>query len=268
MAHVKDKNSNSYLVFDIETVPDAALIRSVRYPDEDINDVEAVERYRADIFTATNGASQFIPATFQLPVALCLARVRGDLTIESIASLDEPDFRTEEISRAFWREVENSHPDTALVTFNGRGFDLPVMELMSFRYGIQARRYFGDRQAGRYRAGVKHIDLQTWLSNYSAVRLNGGLNLLAKAIGCPGKGEVNGDAVYGLYHGGKKQEISDYCIGDVLDTYLVFLRTMVMQGEISPGRESDILSGVREYLSRGREAVPALGAYLDRWTGR
>jgi len=110
------------------------------------------------------------------------------------------------------------------VTFNGRGFDLPLLELAAFRWGYSVRDHFYN---SRNRFNGNHLDLFDWLSNYGACRLAGGLNLLAKLLGKPGKMEVAGDQVWNLHREGKLQEINDYCLCDTLDTYFVFLRTRV-----------------------------------------
>jgi predicted PolB exonuclease-like 3'-5' exonuclease len=96
---------------------------------------------------------------------------------------------------------------------------------MAFRYGYTVKRHFRDKWAGRNRFSTKHVDLQDWLSNYNAIRLNGGLNLFAKVLGKPGKMSTKGNEVYDMFLQGKIAEINDYCIHDVLDTYFIFLRT-------------------------------------------
>ena len=122
-----------------------------------------------------------------------------------------------------------------LVTFNGRGFDLPLLELAAFRYGCSARDHFPN---SRNRFNGNHIDLFDWLTNYGACRLAGGLNLLAKLLGKPGKMEVAGDQVYAMHRAGQLQEINDYCMFDTLDTYFVFLRTRVLLGELPLSEEA------------------------------
>ena len=72
-----------------------------------------------------------------------------------------------------------------------------------------------------------------WLTNYGGCRLSGGLNLLSKILGKPGKMEVAGDQVYGMYQAGKLKEINEYCAFDTLDTYFVFLRTRVLTGDLT-----------------------------------
>jgi len=254
-----------YLVFDIESVPDSKLIKLVKYPGEDISDREAVKKFQDEIMDATNGTSEFIPVTFQYPIAICVAKVRADFSLDSVVCLDAPRFRTEEMVRLFWLGAEDLYAHSSLVTFNGRGFDVPLLELMAYRYGFQAKKHLKDKFGGRYRFGSKHIDLQDWLSNFNAIRMNGGLNLLAKLLGKPGKQDTKGDQVYDMFLEGKINEINDYCVHDVLDTYFVFLRTRVMIGDITIEAEQDIVRATRNFLAENQEKVPAFKGYLANW---
>jgi len=254
-----------YLVVDVESVPDAKLVARVKYPGEDIDEREAVRRFRDELLETSGGFSEFIPVTFQYPVSICVAKVRGDYSLIDVICLDDPEFRPDEMVRLFWLGIEDVYDGASIVTFNGRGFDLPLMELMAYRYGYTAKRHFRDKFAGRYRFGGKHIDLQDWLSNYGAIRMHGGLDLLAKVIGKPGKIGTKGSEVYDMFLDGRLREINDYCVHDVLDTYFVFLRTRVLIGEFSILRERDIVKSAKNFLEDNRERIPALKDYLANW---
>jgi predicted PolB exonuclease-like 3'-5' exonuclease len=149
-----------------------------------------------------------------------------------------------------------------LVTFNGRGFDLPLLEFAAFRYGISARDYFQGGRRDRYKG---QLDLMDWLSNYGACRMAGGLNLLSKMLGKPGKMGVAGDQVYAMYQAGKKQEINDYCVCDVLDTYFVFLRCRVLTGELALDQEQGLVARAKEWIVAKATEQPALQQYLAGW---
>ena len=254
-----------YLVFDVESVPDSKLISRVKYPGEEIDAREAVHRYQQELLEASGGVSEFIPVTFQYPISICIAKVRGDFTLLDIVCLDDPEFRPDEMVRLFWLGVEEVYDSASLVTYNGRGFDIPLLELMAYRYGYSAKRHFRDKYAGRSRYGTKHIDLQDWLSNYNAIRMYGGLNLLAKIIGKPGKMQIRGDEVYSMFLDGRLRDINNYCIHDVLDTYFVFLRTRVLIGDLTIVREQDIVKSTKNFLEDNRERIPALEEYLANW---
>ncbi len=252
-------NQTAYLVFDTETVPDGRLVRQVKYPGEDLTPEEAIARAQAEARALSPVGSDFLPVTFQVPVAACFLALAPDLTVQRLVCLDAPRFRPEEITRQFWKGI-NHHDRARLVTFNGRGFDLPLLELWAFRLGISAPNYF---QKSRNRYGGNHLDLCSWWSNYGACRMIGGLNLLAKLLGKPGKMSVTGDDVYGLYRKGRLREVNDYCMFDTLDTYFVFLRTRVLQGEMGLDEESFLIDKAHAWLEERAVEQPVLRQYLE-----
>lgn len=254
-----------FLIFDTESVPDGGLIARVKYPGEKLAPDEAVTRAQAEARELSHTGSDFLPVTFQVPIAVCVLRVATDFTIQGLTCLDTPHYRPAEIVRQFWRGV--AHYNRAkLVTFNGRGFDLPLMELAAFDHGCSARDYFGARN----RFSGNHLDLMDWLTNYGAYRLAGGLNLMAQrsAGGAPagcGKIDVAGDQVYAMHKAGQLREINDYCMFDTVDTYFVFLRTRVLLGEMTREVEEAIARRARLWLGAKAEEAPALRRYLDVW---
>jgi predicted PolB exonuclease-like 3'-5' exonuclease len=256
----------AFLVFDTESVPDGQLIGRVKYPRENLTPEEAIARAQAEARAQSANGSDFLPVTFQVPVAVCVLRVGVDFTIQGVTSLDTPLFRTPEIVRAFWKGVGH-YQAARLVTFNGRGFDLPLMELAAFDYGCSARDYF---YKSRNRYNGNHLDLLDWLSNYSAYRLAGGLSMMAQraAGGTPagcGKMDVAGDQVYQMYREGKLKEINEYCMFDTIDTYFVFLRTRVMVGEFPVEHERVLARKARIWLGNKSREIPALAGYLEAW---
>ncbi|MBN2042091.1 MAG: ribonuclease H-like domain-containing protein [Spirochaetes bacterium] len=261
------KEEIKYLVFDIESVPDSRLIKEVKYPGTDLTENDAVAKFQEEILTNSDGATLFIPVTFQYPISICTAKVREDFTLADICLLDEPEYRPSEMVKIFWNDLENNYKDISLVTFNGRGFDIPLLELMAFRYGYSAKKHLKDKFGTRYRFGTKHIDVHDWLSNFNAIRMNGGLNLLAKSLGMPGKMDAKGEEVYDMFLEGKLKEINDYCTHDVLDTYFVFLRTRVMLGELTIAREQQVVKQAMDFLEANKEKRPAFDIYLKNCKG-
>ena len=253
----------AFLVFDTESVPDGRLLARVKYPGEALAPEEAIEKARAEARDNSKDGSDFLPVTFQVPVAVCVLRVGPDFLPQALACLDAPAFRTPDIVRQFWRGV-SLYSRAKLVTFNGRGFDLPLMELAAFDHGCSAREYFA---GSRNRFNGNHIDLFDWLSNYGAFRMVGGLNLMARRGDRPagvGKMEVAGDQVYEMYRAGRRQDINDYCMFDTLDTYFVFLRTRVLMGEMSAEQEEQLARRARAWLADQIVKQPALRQYLEK----
>jgi predicted PolB exonuclease-like 3'-5' exonuclease len=266
--------TTAYLVLDTESVPDGDLLRRVKYADEVITADEAVARAQLEARGLSNTGSDFLPVTFQSPIAVCVLRVGDDFTPQALTCLDAPQFRTEEMVRQFWRGVAH-YPKAKLVTFNGRGFDLPLLELAAYDYGVSAREYFA---ASRGRFAGNHIDLLDWLTNFGAYRMNGGLDNLSKRLhgdnrkrllddldGPPGKKGIAGDQVLELYRAGRLQEINDYCLCDTLDTFFVFLRTRVVMGELTRDELKLLVRRALEWLETKAESLPAVAKYLTSW---
>ena len=260
------KSPPAFFIIDTESVPDGKLLAQVKYAAEKPGPEEAVARAQAEAREASYTGSDFLPVTFQYPVAACVLRVGADYGLQNIACLDAPQFRPRPIVEAFWAGVASYRTKfrdrIKLVTFNGRGFDLPLLELAAFRYGINIRDHF---LSSRKRFDGWHLDLMDWLSNYGGYRMVGGLNLLSKLLGKPGKMNVQGDMVYQLHLAGKAQEINDYCMFDTLDTFFVFLRTRVLTGDITLEEEHIAVLKAKEWLKNKSAELPPLQHYLDNW---
>lgn len=256
-----------YLLFDVESVADGELIAKTRYPDLRMRPAHAVARFRQELLTSSG--RDFIPYTYHIPISVVVAKLRADFQLVDLVSLDEPQHRPHVITKDFWKGWELYNQPT-WVTFNGRTFDIPLMEHAAFRYGISNPRWFniGDRSYEQNRNRYNHasqLDVQEILTNYGTTWFRGGLNLAASLLGKPGKMDVHGDMVYDLYTQGKIAEINEYCRCDVLDTYFVFLRTMVLMGKLDIKQESELVSQTKQYLEDRRDAHPAYEQYLQQW---
>ncbi|MGV3606278.1 MAG: 3'-5' exonuclease [Planctomycetaceae bacterium] len=261
------KKGVRYLAFDIESVADGALVSKLRYPNENLSPEDAVSRYREELMAKFD--SDFIPYTFQVPVSIVVGKISDDFHLMDLVALDEPHFRSHIIAKNFWQGWEAYNRPT-LVSFNGRTFDLPLLELAAFRYGISIPGWFHlsgkqyEQPRNRYNIDA-HFDLHDLLTNFGASRFNGGLNLAANLLGKPGKMDVQGDMVQDLFNEGKLAEINNYCRCDVLDTYFVFLRTNVMLGKLTLEEEKDRIAATREWLEQRQLTQSAFAQYLSRW---
>lgn len=256
----------AYLVFDIETVADGKLISRLIYPGENLEPAAAVARHRSELM-AKHG-SDFIPYTFQYPAAVAVAKLTADFRIADLVSLDEPKFRPHIMTEQFWRGWEHYRRPT-LVSFNGRTFDVPLLELAAFHYGVSLPGWFLNQSKmqqprNRYNTG-SHLDLLDLLTNFGSSRFTGGLNLAANLLGKPGKMDVQGHMVQDLFNVGQFAEINDYCRCDVLDTYFVFLRSRVLVGQLSLAEEHEIISETKQWLTARAGEVTAYRQYLERW---
>ena len=201
--------------------------------------------------------SDFVPYTFQLPISVAVGKISADFRLLDLVVLDEPQFRPPVLTEHFWRGWEKYRRPT-LVSFNGRTFDLPLMELAAFRYGVSVPGWFnvGAKSFEQYRNRFNldaHIDLQEILTNFGSTRFTGGLNLAANLLGKPGKMDVQGHMVQDLFDQGQLSLINDYCRCDLLDTYFVFLPARVLFGADHAGPRNRVLSRRRKPgSSKGR----------------
>ncbi len=261
----KTKTPVRYLVFDIESVADGALVSKLRFPQEELAPEAAIARYRAELME--KHGTDFIPYTYQVPISIVIAKVAADFRLIDLVSLDETQHRPHIMTDYFWRGWERYERPT-WVSFNGRTFDMPLMELAAFRYGVSLQSWCGgrgyDNPRNRYNAEA-HLDLHDLLTNYGATRFSGGLNLAATLLGKPGKMDIQGFMVQDLYHQQAFKEIDDYCRCDVLDTYFVFLRANVVMGKLSFDEEQLIVAETKTWLEERQDDQPIYAAYLQRW---
>ncbi len=256
-----------YLVFDTETVADGELVARLRYPGEKIEPQAAVARYRAELMEKYG--SDFIPYTFQIPVSVAVAQVAADFRLNDVVLLDDPRFRPHVMTYHFWRGWEK-YGRPPLVSFNGRTFDIPLLELAAFRYGISVPGWFQpetkaySQPRNRYNRDA-HFDLQELLTNFGATRFTGGLNLATNLLGKPGKMGVQGHMVQDLFDEDRLAEINDYCRCDTLDTYFVFLRSQVVVGKLTLDEEQRLIQEAKGWLTERAERIPAYRTYLERW---
>ena len=230
-----------YLVYDIESVTDKALLNQVLYPGDGLSDQAAFERHLAEL--AAEGRD-FINPAFHVPISLAAVAVAQDFSISKIGLLGGEQRTPDAIVRDFWN-IYNTQ-QAVLVDFHGKGFDLRLLELWSYRLGIKIHSRHFEKFGTRYRFSEdNHIDLHEFMSNNGAIRWRGGLNLFAKLIGKPGKMETKGEMVQELFDAGEQFKIDDYCLCDTMDTYFVFLRTRVMRGELTLEQEKALTEEAR-----------------------
>ena len=251
------------LVFDIETVPDVALGRRL-YGLEGLDDAAVAKamfaRQRAD------SGSDFLPHVQQRVVAIaCVLRSREQLRVWSLGDLQssEPELLTR-----FFDGIDKYSPD--LVSWNGGGFDLPVLQYRSLKAGVQAPRYWetGDEDnAFRYnnylsRFHWRHLDLMDVLAGFQA-RARASLADVAALLGFPGKLGFSGDQVWDTYLAGGLADVRRYCEADVLNTFLIYLRFQFLRGRLDRAELDAELERVRALLRASSE--PHNREFLRAW---
>ena len=219
------------LVFDIETIPDIQGIRSLYALDKNLSDDDVVNA--ALYKRRQKNGSDFLQHHLQKIVAIsCVLRERDQLKIWTLGELDDPE---EEVIQRFFDGIDKYTP--TLVSWNGSGFDLPVLNYRALMYGINASKYLDmgeidkDFKWNNYlsRYHTRHTDLMEFLAMFQG-KNNAPLDDIAKLCGFPGKLGMDGGKVWDTYREGDIQSIRDYCETDVANTYLVYLKFQLIKG--------------------------------------
>jgi 3'-5' exonuclease len=251
------------LVFDIETVPDVEFGRKL-FELGDLSDDEVGKALQAHARQASG--SDFLPPIQHRIVAIsCAFRTRDSFRVWS---LGEESSSERELVERFFDGIEKYTPD--LVSWNGGGFDLPVLHYRALKHGVLAARYWetGDEDTSfRYnnylgRFQWRHIDLMDVISGFQN-RARASLSDTAVLLGFPGKLGFDGSQVWSTYLAGDLLRIRRYCETDVLNTYLIFLRFQMMRGRLSPPEYSHELRRVREWLVAAGE--PHFSEFSAAW---
>lgn len=253
----------NWLVFDIETVPDVALGRELL----GLHDLPDASVAKA-MFTQARAArgSDFLPLEQHRVVAIsCLWRSRDQLKLWSLGDLESDEV---ELVGRFFDGIDKYSPD--LVSWNGGGFDLPVLHYRALKCGIQAPRYWETGESdssfrfnnylSRYH--WRHLDLMDVLSGFQP-RGRASLSDMAVLLGLPGKLGFSGDKVWDAVLDGRLAAVRDYCETDVLNTYLILLRFEFMRGRLDAGALAAEHARVRTLLSMSEGAHHA--EFLKAW---
>ena len=257
------------LVFDIETVPDIAGLRRlhdfpVTLTDDDV--LTAVTTLRRQSSSNPGSNSDFLPHHLQRVIAIsCVLRARDKL---AVWSLGEPNDSESSLIQRFFELFDRYTPQ--VVSWNGSGFDFPVLHYRSLMHGLTAARYWDwgdDDRDFRYnnylsRYHTRHLDLMEVLAQFQS-RANAPLDAMAKLCGLPGKLGMDGSQVWGAYRRGEIDSIRAYCETDVVNTYLLYLRFLLLRGVLDAAAHAEEVSLVRTRLSE-LPSVPWT-EYLQQW---
>ena len=254
---------NQVFAFDIETVPDVEFGRRL-HGLEGLTDKQVgyVMQTRQRELTG----SEFLSLEQQRIVAISIAmRTREGF---KVWSLGEPDSSEEELVRRFFDGIERLSP--TLVSWNGAGFDLPVLHYRALRHRVQAHRYWEmgeEDQSFRWNNYIsrfhwRHVDLMDVLAGFQG-RGRVGLDKMAQLLGFPGKLGMSGGDVWEAHLAGRSEDIRNYCETDVVNTYLIYLRFELMRGRLTHEEHDRELDLVRQSLRESPKAH--LQEYVHAW---
>ena len=238
------------LVFDIETVTDIAGLRRARQIPAGLSDAAVQDAYTQQRRALTGG--DFTPHHLQKVVAIaCALRDGAGL---KIASVGNPEDSEAELIRRFFDLIDKYTPQ--LVSWNGGGFDLPVLNYRALIHGITAARFWDwgddDREfkwngyLGRYH--TRHLDLMDVLAMFQP-RAYAGLDVMARLAGFPGKLGMDGSEVNAAIQQGRLDEVRRYCETDVMNTFLLYLRFRLLRGELTAADYAKECAFAREKIA-------------------
>ncbi|MES2661791.1 MAG: 3'-5' exonuclease [Pseudomonadota bacterium] len=254
------------LVFDIETIPDVVAGRIIQaWPQEmaDKDVISALEVQRLQT-SGTTFLQHHLHQIVAISVLLCTPdEIR-------VWSLGETNSAESDIIQRFFKGIERFSP--TLVSWNGSGFDLPVLHYRAMRHAIAAPAYWdmGENLASSKwnnylnRYHFRHLDLMDLLASYQA-RAYVPLDQFAQLLGFPGKLGMSGGQVSKAYHDGKIAEIRAYCETDVVNTFLVYLRFEHFRGRISHAELQATEQRLRTTLQGLTTDAEHWQTFLDHW---
>src|SRR6266581_182276 len=253
------------LAFDIETVPDIAGLRLLHGIDPKVSDHDVAEFALRERRAQTG--HDFLPLHQHRVVAIACALREGEtFRCWSLGSSSDGE---EELIRRFFDGIEKYTPQ--LVSWNGGGFDLPVLHYRCLVHGVSAPRYWelgNEEKSFRYnnyisRYHQRHLDLMDVLALYQG-RNYVQLDELARLLGFPGKLGMDGSKVWEAYQSGKVGDIRKYCETDAANTYLVFLRFQLLRGACDEVLYRSELKLVRDTLGKSKD--DHWREFLARWS--
>ncbi len=252
------------LVFDIETIPDLDTGRRL-YDLDGLSDAD-IAKIMFHKRREQTGDSEFLRHHLHRVVAISAVLRHNDSL--RVWSLGEPDSDEAELIRRFFDGIDKFTP--TLVSWNGGGFDLPVLHYRALKHGIAAPRYWDTGEDDRdfkwnnyiSRYHARHTDLMDVLAGYQP-RANAPLDEIAQMLGLPGKLGMHGSEVWDQYLSGNIAGIRDYCETDVLNTYLIYLRFELIRGHLTHSAWEAEVARVRALLAQ--ETKPHLQAFLAAW---
>jgi hypothetical protein len=207
-----------------------------------------------------------LPAHQQRVVAIsCVMRSSEGVRV---FSLGEEQAGEKELVQRFFDGLERYAP--TLVSWNGSGFDLPVLNYRALAHGLSAARYWevgdGDRdyKFNNYLARYhwRHVDLMDVLSTYGASG-RASLDHVAQLLKLPGKLGMSGADVWPAYRRGEIGAIRNYCETDALNTYLIYLRFQVLRGGLDAKAHAYEVQQLEAKLEQSER--PHLREFLEAW---
>ena len=251
------------LVFDLETIPDVEGLRQVNGW-LDMSDDEVVQK-AFDLRQEKTGSTFLQHHLHKIAVVGCVFRDDNGFRVKCLGETNDPEAQ---LIQSFFKTIDHYTP--RLVSWNGSGFDLPVLHYRSLIHGVASPRYWDTGQDDRdfkynnylSRYHDRHTDLMDVLAKFGG-RANAPLDDMAKLCGFPGKLGMDGSQVWQAWRDGKGEEVRAYCETDVVNTWLVYCRFRLIRGELTPQAYEQEIELVRTHLAQ--IDAPHWREYLQAW---
>ena len=252
------------LVFDIETIPDVEGLRKLWSLGAEVSEAAVVDLVSQRRRQATG--NEFLPAHLQRVVAVsCVLRSNDGIRVWSLGSAQDAE---PQIIQRFFDGIEKYKPQ--LVSWNGSGFDLPVLHYRALIHGIPGCCYWDQGENDREfkfnnylsRFHTRHTDLMDVIAGYQN-RAFAPLDEIAQLCGLPGKLGMDGSQVYDAFKRGEIGAIRDYCETDVANTYLLFQRFQLIRGALDAAAYEKEVALFRSFLAE--QQAPHWKEFAAAW---
>ena len=252
------------LVFDIETIPDVEGLRKLWALGAEVSEAAVVDLVSQRRRQATG--SDFLPPHLQRVVAVsCVLRSNDGIRVWSLGSAQDAE---PQVIQRFFDGIEKYKPQ--LVSWNGSGFDLPVLHYRALIHGIPGCCYWDQGENDREfkfnnylsRFHTRHTDLMDVIAGYQN-RAFAPLDEIAQLCGLPGKLGMDGSKVYEAFKRGEIGAIRDYCETDVANTYLLFQRFQLIRGALDAAAYGKEVALFRSFLAE--QPAPHWKEFAAAW---
>ncbi|WP_201549035.1 3'-5' exonuclease [Psychrobacter fjordensis] len=263
--------SDPILVFNIETVADTDAARRI-YPQlAELNDADTLSALTA--IRMQEAGHDFMRLPLQRIVCISALYIKdGNF---SLFSLTADKFSEKDILTKFVRAFSDLEKLPQLISWNGSGFDIPVLIYRAMQYDLSAPWLFeeGDRiknmRFDNYinRFHTRHLDLMDRFSQYGASHREA-MDIVASLYGLPGKTNIDGSMVGDLVTNEDWQALSIYCESDVMNTWLIYLRWLRLTGQLSSQDFDSWQQQSYDYLVKHTQADDSIRhqAFIADWS--
>lgn len=218
--------NSAAIILDLETVAIDGVEAYLEAPTAPANykDEAKIAAYLEDARAKAAAQASLDPDLARI-VALGWMQEGRDSAPQVLVCLDEDDERR--ALEALWHAVLVHQAPRRLVTFNGLGFDLPVLMRRSLYLDVPHPFLNLDR----YR--TPHTDLMQWLSFNGAIKAHG-LQFYKRRFGLDvPEDTTTGAQIAALVAANQWDAVRTHCAADVLTTYALAERMGVIEGRVA-----------------------------------